>query len=236
MDRNGIDQAALSAGFIYARPEGIASTRKVNDLVAACVAKHSDRLPAALGTVQLSDGEASLRELERMAKDLKFRGVIWHHGACGFPVNHPFMRPLLRQARELKLIPFIHGRQKEAESLWRLEAVAEEFPDVTFVAMDTFTSSEDRDHGAQILRRRSNILCDTGSCVYGGERSIEVLRPKFRRGTPAAGNRRRSRPESANRAQRPAFRKRKAADFVRQCKKAAESIASPRHKFLLQQP
>ncbi len=179
MDRNGIEQAALSAGFIYGRPEGIVSTRKVNDLVAACVAKHSDRLPAALGTVQLSDGEASLRELERMAKDLKFRGVIWHHGACGFPVDHPFMRPLLRQARELKLIPFIHGRQKEAESLWRLEVVAEEFPDMTFVALDTFTSSEDRDHGARILRRRSNILCDTGSCVYGGERSIESFARSF---------------------------------------------------------
>ncbi len=63
--------------------------------------------------------------------------------------------------------------------MWRLEAVAEEFPDMTFVAMDTFTSSEDRDHGAQILRRRSNILCDTGSCVYGGERSIESFVRSF---------------------------------------------------------
>jgi len=179
MDRNGIEQAALSAGFIYGRPEGIVSTRKVNDLVANCVAKHPDRLPAALGTVQLSDGDASLRELERMAKDLKFRGVIWHHGACGFPINHPFMRPLLRQVQELKLIPFIHGRQKESESLWRLEAVAEEFPGMTFVALDTFTSAEDHEHGARILRRRNNILCDTGSCVYGGERSIESFVRSF---------------------------------------------------------
>jgi predicted TIM-barrel fold metal-dependent hydrolase len=179
MDRNGIEQSALSTGFIYGRPEGIVSTRKVNDLVATYVAKHPDRFPAGLGTVQVSDGDASLRELERMAKDLKFRGVIWHHGACGFPANHPFMRPLLRQAREVKLIPFIHGRQKEAESLWRLEAIAEEFPDMTFVALDTFTSAEDHEHATRILRRRNNILCDTGSCVYGGERSIESFVNRF---------------------------------------------------------
>ena len=224
MDRNGIEQAALSAGFIYGRTEGIVSTRKVNDLVAACVAKHSDRFPAGLGTVQLSDGDASLRELERMAKDLRFRGVIWHHGACGFPINHPFMRPLLRQVQELKLIPFIHGRQKESESLWRLEAVAEEFPGMTFVALDTFTSAEDREHRVRILRRRNNILCDTESCVYGGRTFHRVFRQEFRSGTAVARNRWGSRPEPAGRAERSTFTGGKADGSFRECKEITESI------------
>jgi predicted TIM-barrel fold metal-dependent hydrolase len=151
----------------------------MNDLVANYIAKHSDRFPVALGTVQLSDGEASLVELERMAKDLKFRGVIWHHGYTGFNIDHPFMRPLLRQARDLKLIPFIHCRQPEHEALWRLEILAEEFPDMTFVALDTFTTGDDREHAAQILQRRKNILCDTGACVYNGERTIETFVKRF---------------------------------------------------------
>jgi predicted TIM-barrel fold metal-dependent hydrolase len=179
LDSNGIEQSVLTTGFTYRRTEGIASTRKVNDLVANYVSKHSDRFPVGIGTVQLSDGEASLVELERMAKDLKFRGVIWHHGYTGFNIDHPFMRPILRQARGLKLIPFIHCRQPEHESLWRLEILAEEFPDMTFVALDTFTTGEDREHAAQILQRRKNILCDTGACVYNGERTIETFVKRF---------------------------------------------------------
>jgi predicted TIM-barrel fold metal-dependent hydrolase len=89
------------------------------------------------------------------------------------------MRPLLRQARDLKLIPFIHCRQPEHEALWRLEILAEEFPDMTFVALDTFTTSEDRDQAARILQRRKNILCDTGACVYNGERTIETFVKRF---------------------------------------------------------
>jgi predicted TIM-barrel fold metal-dependent hydrolase len=179
LDRNRIDQSVLTTGFTYRRTEGIVSTRKMNDLVATYVAKHSDRFPVGIGTVQLSDGEASLRELERMAKDLKFKGVVWHHGFTGFNIDHPFMRPLLKQARELKLIPFIHCRQPEHESVWRLEILAEEFPDMTFVAYDTFTTGEDRDHMAQILGRRKNILCDTGASVYNGERTIENFVKRF---------------------------------------------------------
>jgi len=179
LDRNGIEQSVLTTGFQYRRTEGIASTRKVNDLVATYVAKHSDRFPVGIGTVQLSDGEASLQELERMAKDLKFKGVIWHHGYTGYNIDHAFMRPILRQARDLKLIPFIHCRQPEHESVWRLEILAEEFPDMTFVALDTFTTGEDREHTARILARRKNIVCDTGACVYNGERTIETFVKRF---------------------------------------------------------
>jgi len=179
LDRNGIEQSVLTTGFQYRRTEGIASTRKVNDLVATYVAKHSDRFPVGIGTVQLSDGEASLQELERMAKDLKFKGVIWHHGYTGYNIDHEFMRPILRQARDMKLIPFIHCRQPEHESVWRLEILAEEFPDMTFVALDTFTTGEDREHTARILARRKNIVCDTGACVYNGERTIETFVKRF---------------------------------------------------------
>jgi len=179
LDRNGIEQSVLTTGFQYRRTEGIASTRKVNDLVATYVAKHADRFPVGIGTVQLSDGEASLQELERMAKDLKFKGVIWHHGYTGYNIDHAFMRPILRQARDMKLIPFIHCRQPEHESVWRLEILAEEFPDMTFVALDTFTTGEDREHMARILARRKNIVCDTGACVYNGERTIETFVKRF---------------------------------------------------------
>jgi predicted TIM-barrel fold metal-dependent hydrolase len=50
---------------------------------------------------------------------------------------------------------------------------------MTFVALDTFTTGDDREHAAQILQRRKNILCDTGACVYNGERTIETFVKRF---------------------------------------------------------
>jgi len=179
LDRTGISQSVLTSGFVYRRTEGIVNTRKMNDIIALYITKHADRFPVGIGTVQLSDGEASLRELERMSKELKFKGVIWHHGFTGFNIDHPFMRPLLKQAKAMNLIPFIHCRQPEHEAVWRLEILAEEFPDTTFVAFDTFTTGDDRDHMAQILARRKNILVDTGAAVYNGERTIENFVKRF---------------------------------------------------------
>ena len=88
------------------------------------------------------------------------------------------MRPPIRQARDLKLIPFIHCRQPEHEALWRLESLAEEFPDVTFVALDTFTTGEDREQAAQILQRRKTS-CATPERVYNAERTIETFVKRF---------------------------------------------------------
>jgi len=172
MDRYGIERAVLSPGFRYRKAEGIVNTRKMNDMIATYVAKHPDRFPVGLGTRELAHGDASLQELERLAKDLKFRGVIWHHAYMGLPIDHPFMRPLLRRIQELKLIPFIHARQQDNESWWRLEILAQEFPALTFVALASMTNSDSRLQSMQILKRRPNIMVDTGPLFYGGEYSI----------------------------------------------------------------
>ena len=109
MDANGIGQSVLMPSTQrFRKAEGIENTKKLNDLVAAYVAKHSDRFPVGIGTVEPTHGDKSLKELERLAKDLKFRGVVWHHNVCGVPIDDPFMRPILRKMSELQLIPFIH--------------------------------------------------------------------------------------------------------------------------------
>jgi predicted TIM-barrel fold metal-dependent hydrolase len=175
MDRNGIARSVLSAGYRYRRAEGIGNTRAMNDMIAGFVAKHSDRFPVGVGVVEVQHGEASLRELERMAKDLKLRGVGWHHADSGVYIDNPYMRPLLKQVQALKLIPFIHVREKEYEAWWRLEVLAEEFPDLTFVALSGVATTDDRSHGIAIAKRRKNILIDTAPAFYGGERFLEEM-------------------------------------------------------------
>lgn len=173
MDANGIEESVIMAGNQYRKTEGIGNTRKLNDLVATYVAKHSDRFPIGIGTVEVTHGDASLRELERIAKDLKLRGAVWHHGYSGVPINHRFMRPILRTVEELNLIPFVHVYQKGNESWWRLEVLAEEFPNITFVALAGIASVEDREQALHIVKRRRNILCDTGPVFWRGEPAVE---------------------------------------------------------------
>jgi predicted TIM-barrel fold metal-dependent hydrolase len=160
MDRLGITKAIVSAGYRY---------RAMNDMIAAFVAKNPARFPAGIGVVEVKDGDASLKELERMAKDLKLRGVGWHHGDGGVYIDNPYMRPLLKQTQALGLIPFIHVREKEFEAWWRLEVLLEEFPDMTFVAMSGLVTTDDREHAMQVCRRRKNLLVDTAPALYGGD-------------------------------------------------------------------
>jgi len=175
MDRNGIVRSAVSAGYGYRRTEGIANTRAMNDMIAGLVAKNPQRLPVGIGVVQVSDGDLSLRELERMAKELKLRGVGWHHADEGAYIDNPFMRPLLRQVQALGLIPFIHVREREYENWWRLDVLAGEFPDLTIVAMSGITTTDDREHGVDIMKRRKNLLMDTAPAIYGGDQFLPDL-------------------------------------------------------------
>ncbi len=173
MDKNGIEQSVMMAGNQYRKTEGIGSTKKLNDLVANYVAKHSDRFPVGIGTVEPTHGDASLKELERIAMDLKLRGVVWHHGYSGIPIDHRFMRAILKTVGNLKLIPFIHVYQKGNESWWRLDVLAEEFPSITFVALAGIASVEDREQALQIGKHRKNILFDTGPVFWRGEPALE---------------------------------------------------------------
>ncbi len=174
MDANGIGQSLMLAGTLhYDKTNGIENTKRLNDLVAAYVAKHSDRFPIGAGTVEPTHGDASLRELERMATGLKMRGVVWHHANCGVEIDAPFMRPILRQVAELQLIPFIHVYRKDLEAMWRLEVLAEEFPNITFVALAGLATLDDHRQALHIGRRRPNILFDTGPVLFLRESGIE---------------------------------------------------------------
>ena len=72
------------------------------------------------------------------------------------------MRPILRRMAGLGLVPFIHtfaGCKLEAP--WRLEVLANEFPEVVFVDLNPFTDFEQSQQVLQIGKRTRNILFDT---------------------------------------------------------------------------
>ena len=174
MDDNGIEKSIILLGTNYRRTNGIEDTKRVNDLVAAYVSKHSDRFPVGAGTVEVTHGDASLKELDRCANELKLRGIVWHHAHSGVHINHPFMRPILKRMQDLRLIPFIHIASPPFESTWMIEELAEEFPAITFVALGGLAARNTMEESIRMARKRKNILFDTSVVIHAKEISIET--------------------------------------------------------------
>jgi predicted TIM-barrel fold metal-dependent hydrolase len=85
------------------------------------------------------------------------------------------MHPILQQVAQLGLIPFIHVGLKPYESLTKLEVLAEEFPQITFVALAAMAREEDAEQALEMAKRRKNVLFDTGPVIYARERGVEGL-------------------------------------------------------------
>jgi uncharacterized protein len=89
-------------------------------------------------------------------------GVVWHNRFQGVAVDHQLMRPLLKKVSELGLVPLVHtNAESNLEAVWRLERLALEFPELTFVAMDALTTNTNSQLALDIAKRRPNILFDT---------------------------------------------------------------------------
>ncbi len=162
MQANGVTMAAILAATGYIQADGIKDTMRCNDAVAAYRKRDPERFPAACGTVEPLHGARSLAELERIKHELRLEGVMWHHRFQGVATDHQLMRPLLKKVSELGLVPLVHtNAESNMEAVWRLERLALEFPQLTFVAMDALTTNVNSQLVLDIAKRTPNILFDT---------------------------------------------------------------------------
>ena len=169
MHANGVTMSAILAATGYIQADGIKDTMRSNDTVAAYRQRDPKRFPVACGTVEPLHGSRSLGELERIKHELHLEGVVWHHRFQGVAIDHHLMRPLLKKARELGLVPLVHtNAESNLEAVWRLERWALEFPEITFVAMDALTTNVNSQLVLQIAKRTANILFDTAHVRSSG--------------------------------------------------------------------
>jgi len=162
MDKNGISKAAVSPSSQFDITHGIDDVRRVNDLVAEYVARYSDRFPIGLGFVDLRMRETINPETERIMKTLGLRGVCWHHMSLGLPINHESTSLCLEQLRVLGGIAMIHCHGESMyESAWRLDSVAEDFPDVTIVVLSGLYGWSKNDETLWVAGRHQNLCVDT---------------------------------------------------------------------------
>lgn len=181
MDRLGIAAAALMPGHSYPRPRGLADTRAVNDQLAAYRLRDPRRFPAIVGTVEPRYGLAGLAEIERMA-EMGFIGVSWHHRQQGLAIDHPVMVHYVRRMAALGLVPFIHAFVRgDFESLWRLRALAERFPETPILCLDSMSDPELCEETLAVGARVPNLLFDVAALGFRPawiERFVDALGPE----------------------------------------------------------
>jgi aminocarboxymuconate-semialdehyde decarboxylase len=112
MDERGVDLQVISPSpfqlYYWAEPElGLRLAQSVNDALATLV----DKAPArffAFGSIPMQDPRLALGELERLARDLRFRGVELATSVEGVELSAERFAPIFARAEELGLVVFIH--------------------------------------------------------------------------------------------------------------------------------
>jgi len=112
MDAMGIDIQAISVAppqyYYWAEPDlGVKLAQIQNDNLARIVAEHPDRF-VGLGTVPLQDVDATLDELDRIAHDLRFRGIEICTNVNGDDFDDPRFLPFWERVRDLDLLVVVH--------------------------------------------------------------------------------------------------------------------------------
>jgi aminocarboxymuconate-semialdehyde decarboxylase len=112
MDRMKVDISYISPGpqaFCYWLGEADAarSAKLVNDGIAGMVAQNPDRL-RGMATLPMQHPELAIAELERVVKELGFRGAEIATNVQGEELAHPKYRAVLKRAEQLKVVLFTH--------------------------------------------------------------------------------------------------------------------------------
>jgi len=132
--------AILPPSF-YVLTNGLADTRRLNDLMAAV--REKINAPAAFGLVEAHHGEAALEEIDRIADELRLTGIVWRHRAQGVYADVPIMTKFIARAAERRLVPMLYVTPASMnESLWRVWNLAEQFPTVPIIALGALANWE----------------------------------------------------------------------------------------------
>jgi aminocarboxymuconate-semialdehyde decarboxylase len=119
MDRAGMDVSVISVGppiyFYWLKPEaGTEIIRLANDGIAQMVARHPDRL-RGMAHLPMQDPDAAIAELERVAREYRFKAVELATSIEGVPLADVRFRKVLKAIEQLGLFVFTHPYRCLAE-------------------------------------------------------------------------------------------------------------------------
>jgi predicted TIM-barrel fold metal-dependent hydrolase len=174
MDALEIRWAVLQPSHGYLRADGLAATMEMNDRMARYQAYAHDRF-WVLGTTEPMHGARGVDEVDRLHQ-LGLRGVAWHHRFQGCYIDSRWMWPTLTRMSELGLVPLVHANAESSlEAHWRLQRLAQDYPGLTFLAMDALWTYERARHAMITASITPNVIWDMGgpACYISAEEWVE---------------------------------------------------------------
>jgi predicted TIM-barrel fold metal-dependent hydrolase len=109
-------------------------------------------------------GTRGLEEIDRCALELGFVGISFHTRFQGVSNDSPWVRRYLERIGELGLFAFVHAvGESAAEALWKVDLVAGDLPDLTFIVLDAFSTFEQSLFVPHVAERRPNLYFDTAT-------------------------------------------------------------------------
>ena len=167
MDRGGVRQAAVIPGHGYLRPNGHADTRAVNDQIASYRDLNPGRFPVAIGIVEPRDGDVTFGEIDRCRDELGLVGLSFHPRFQGVSIDNGWISSYVGHMATCGLVPVIHALNETVEeSVWKVGQLADEFPDVTMLVLDGYSTYEGTKQCSYLARRHENLIFDTSLSLH----------------------------------------------------------------------
>lgn len=169
--------AILSPPPYYKLTNGLEDTRRLNDMMAALVDEGGDNAVAACGTVEPHHGDAALPEIDRMARELGLKGVVWRHRAQGIYADHPVMYRFVARALDNGLVPMVHATLSTNETLWRYKKMADRFADHRIIVLGALYEWDQKLEILAEPEAAPNLIYDTAQVTAPSiiEEMVEIL-------------------------------------------------------------
>jgi uncharacterized protein len=160
MGRVGCDRAVVLAGDFYPKVDGLAATRRANDLVHWLVRHDPAHFPVGVATVDPQYGNPGLEEIRRVHA-LGLIGVTYHPRWQGLWADDPWITRQVDLIEELGMLPMIHCvAESTLESPVLIERVAAAHPEMPFVVLDALSGPTSAKECRAIAARNANLFFD----------------------------------------------------------------------------
>ncbi|MDB5561750.1 MAG: amidohydrolase 2 [Hyphomicrobiales bacterium] len=160
MDAAGIDQSIISVAAGGLQAEGLADTRRMNDIIAQAVRAKPDRFPIGLAGIEVRHGEAGHAEVRRAMNELGLKGLVFHATFEGFSVDSPAFHAALGALGGKKALILLHSTPDGRANPNAISKVAEQFPHLTFVLGHPVFTPDQRAQAADAVKTHANIHLD----------------------------------------------------------------------------
>ncbi|HTV71467.1 MAG TPA: amidohydrolase family protein, partial [Rhizobiaceae bacterium] len=159
MDVSGIDQAIISVAAGGIQAEGLADTRRANDIIASAVRDHPERFPVGLASIEVRHGEAGIGEVQR-ALEAGLKGLVFHAAFEGFGLDSTVFLNLLKALGEKPALVLIHATTDGKSNPTAIGRVAQMFPHLFFIAGHPVFTEEQRAQCVSAVHANGNLNLD----------------------------------------------------------------------------